>query len=108
MAKQTSRKRIPAYKRQKKRYLLKLGIFLLVIFAFTFYISLISRSLVKERSRLSGEIATMQDKLTAEEDRTQSLREYEAYTQTKAFAEEMASEKLGFVHEGEIIFRAND
>lgn len=108
MAKKRSRRRIPAYKRQKKNTLLKLVIMLLVVVAFTGYISFISRGLVAEKERLTAEISSLNDGLVYEENRTQQLKEYEAYTQTRAFAEEMASEKLGFVHEGEIIFRAND
>ena len=43
-----------------------------------------------------------------EEARAESLDEYEKYTQTKKYVEDMAKEKLGMVHEGEIIFRNGD
>ena len=43
--------------------------------------------------------------IAAEEMRAEEIAEYEKYTQTKKFVEEIAKEKLGLVYEGEIIFR---
>ena len=50
------------------------------------------------------EEALMQE-IAAEEQRTEEIAEYEKYTQTKKYVEEIAKEKLGLVYEGEIIFR---
>ena len=33
------------------------------------------------------------------------IKEYEKYTQTKQYIEEVAKDKLGLVHEGEILFK---
>lgn len=43
--------------------------------------------------------------IEAEEARSAEIEEYEKYTQTKKFVEEVAKEKLGLVYEGEIIFK---
>lgn len=43
--------------------------------------------------------------LTEEQERTKEIEEYEKYTQTKKYIEEVAKDKLGLVHEGEIIFK---
>lgn len=40
-----------------------------------------------------------------EEARAQEIKEFETYTQTKAYVEEIARDKLGLVYEGEILFR---
>jgi cell division protein DivIC len=40
-----------------------------------------------------------------EEARTEEIKEYGIYTQTKAFIEDVAKEKLGLVYEGEILFK---
>ena len=40
-----------------------------------------------------------------EEIRREEIEEYRIYTQTKAFYEEVAEDKLGLVYEGEIIFK---
>ena len=37
--------------------------------------------------------------------REEEIAEYEKYTQTKKYVEEVAKEKLGLVYEGEIIFK---
>lgn len=66
------------------------------------------RPKVLERERLQSEIATLQAQLAAEEARTIELRELEVYTQTKKYAEEVAKEVLGYVYDGEIIFRLDN
>ena len=40
-----------------------------------------------------------------EQARTEEIKEYEKYTQTKKYVEEIAKNKLGLVYEGEIIFK---
>ncbi len=46
--------------------------------------------------------------IAAEETRHEELLEFEKYTRTKKYAEEVAKEKLGLVHEDEIIFKPDD
>ena len=43
--------------------------------------------------------------IEAEQERTEDIEEYQKYTQTKKYVEEVAKEKLGLVYEGEIIFK---
>ena len=45
--------------------------------------------------------------IAAEEQRTIELEEFKKYTQTQAYIEEIAKEKLGLVREGEIVFKMN-
>ena len=40
--------------------------------------------------------------------REKEIEEYEKYTQTKKYIEEVAKDKLGLVHDNEIIFREAD
>ena len=47
----------------------------------------------------------LQEQIEAEQERTKEIEEYEKYTQTKKYIEEVAKDKLGLVHEGEIIFK---
>lgn len=58
----------------------------------------------KRASYAIREEALMQE-IEAEEARAEELEEYEKYTQTKKYVEEVAKEKLGLVYEGEIIFK---
>lgn len=53
---------------------------------------------------MAREEVLMQD-IAEEEARSEEIAEYEKYTQTKKYVEEVAKEKLGLVYDGEIIFK---
>lgn len=57
----------------------------------------------KRTMYMEREAALMQE-IEAEEARAEEIAEYEKYTQTKKYVEEIAKTKLGLVYEGEIIF----
>ena len=50
----------------------------------------------------------MNEKMAREQERTAELQEFETYTHTKKYAEEIAKEKLGYVYEGEIVFKKDE
>ncbi|MCR5650750.1 MAG: septum formation initiator family protein [Lachnospiraceae bacterium] len=62
--------------------------------------------LLKKKHANDEKIAAIQMQIDAEIQRSEDLKEYEKYTKTKKFAEETAKQKLGLVHDGELIFRA--
>ncbi|MCI9333955.1 MAG: hypothetical protein HFI98_04245 [Lachnospiraceae bacterium] len=43
--------------------------------------------------------------MEAEQKRAQEIDEFEKYTHTKKYVEEVARDKLGLVYEGEILFK---
>ena len=47
----------------------------------------------------------LEQQIAGEEKRTEEIEEYRKYTTTKKYAEEVANDKLGLVHDGEIIFK---
>lgn len=47
----------------------------------------------------------LQRKIDQEETRSAEIKEYEKYTQTQKYIEDMAKEKLGLVYEDEIVFK---
>lgn len=49
--------------------------------------------------------AALEQQIEAEQARTEEIEEYRKYTQTKAYVEEVAKDKLGLVYQGEIIFK---
>ncbi len=49
----------------------------------------------------------LESDLSAQRDRQEELKNYEAYTQTEEYMEGIAKSKLGMVHKNEIIFREN-
>ncbi len=63
-------------------------------------------NLLKKKLANEEKIESIQAKIEAEQQRSDDLVEYEKYTKTKKFAEEIAKQKLGLVHEGEIVFKA--
>lgn len=58
----------------------------------------------KRETYMAREEALMQE-IETEQARTKEIEEYEKYTQTKKYVEEIAKNKLGLVYEGEIIFK---
>ncbi len=50
----------------------------------------------------------LQTEIRKEQERAEEIEEYKKFTQTDAFIEEMAREKLGLVYDGEVIFKEKD
>ncbi len=87
------------------------GAMLLIVFvAFVMLVVM-----VVSGSRLSGRISDnearieeLQELIDEEELRTAEIEELEEYMQSDEYLEQEAKEKLGFVKEGEIIFRESN
>ncbi|MCM1327038.1 MAG: septum formation initiator family protein [Bacteroidales bacterium] len=60
------------------------------------------RQKIKEKTL---EEEALKAQITQEEARSEEIDQYGIYTQTKAFFEEVAKNKLGLVYEGEIVFK---
>ena len=54
------------------------------------------------------QIASLSAQIDAETARVEEIEEYRKYTQTKAYVEEVAKDKLGLVYEGEILFKEDN
>lgn len=61
-----------------------------------------------KRAEYDAKEAQLQEQIAEEEKRTQELVEYEKYTKTAKYVEEVAKDKLGLVYEDEIIFESED
>ena len=48
------------------------------------------------------------EQIAKEQARSEEIAEYDKYTKTKKYAEEVAKEKLGLVNENEIIFKTEN
>ena len=57
---------------------------------------------------LQQKIAGLSAQIDAETARAEEIEEYRKYTQTKAYVEEVAKDKLGLVYEGEILFKEDN
>ena len=65
-------------------------------------------SLNKKRNGYIDKQKSLQQQIEAENRRAEELVEYEKYTKTAAYVEEVAKDKLGLVYEDEIVFQAED
>lgn len=64
-----------------------------------------SKQLEQKQEAYQVRITELQEQIATEEKRTEELEDLRRYTQTTAYMEEIAKDKLGLVHPGEIIFR---
>ncbi len=64
-----------------------------------------SAELREKRDRYEARKQQLTAEIEYEEKRAEEIAEYETYTQTKAYVEEIARDKLGLVYEGEILFK---
>ena len=61
--------------------------------------------LTEKRETYMAREEVLMQAIEAEQARTEEIKEFEKYTQTKKYVEEIAKNKLGLVYEGEIIFK---
>ncbi|MBD5542037.1 MAG: septum formation initiator family protein [Lachnospiraceae bacterium] len=87
----------------------RLGMFLVsvVIIMLLVVVSVNSFLLKQKQDVYAAREAELDALIAAEEQRTIELEEFKKYTQTQAYIEEIAKEKLGLVREGEIVFKMN-
>lgn len=87
----------------------RLGMFLVsaVIVMLLVVVSVNSVLLRQKQDNYREREAELDELIAAEEQRTTELEELRKYTQTQAYIEEVAKEKLGLVKEGEIVFKMN-
>lgn len=64
-----------------------------------------SVELREKREAYAVKEEALRQEIEAEEARAEEIEEFEKYTQTKKYVEEVAKEKLGLVYQGEIIFK---
>lgn len=53
----------------------------------------------------NAKIEQLEGEYEAEQSRTTEIEEYQKYTKTKKYVEDVAKDKLGLVYEGEILFQ---
>lgn len=68
-------------------------------------VSIKSVGLLQKQKSYNDRITALQAQIESEEQRTADIAEFETYTTTRKYIEEVAKEKLGLVYPGEIIFK---
>lgn len=93
--------------RDNRRHLGVWGIMLIVLAVFG--VTAIGSVQLKQKNRsYQAREEALQEAIEEEEARAAEIEEFEAYTQTKKYVEDVAKDKLGLVYEDEIIFKASD
>ena len=77
----------------------------LIVFAMALVMSVQIVHLYQKNQQYIAQEADLKKQKKEEENRQKELEEYEAYTQTQEYIEDLAKSKLGLVYEGEIIFK---
>lgn len=88
----------------------KMGMFLVsvVVLMMLVVVSIKSIELKQKQAEYLAKQEQLQAEIDAENERAEEIEEFKKYTQTKAYVEEVAKERLGLVYEGEIIFKTQD
>ena len=95
--KQTRRRRDAAQRRGK------LGISTVIVVLIAVFL-LRGHTMDQRNAAYVEELAQLQNKIDAEEARTQDIADLEAYMQTDEYAAEVARDRLGLVKDNEIVF----
>ncbi|MDD6491777.1 MAG: septum formation initiator family protein [Firmicutes bacterium] len=74
-------------------------VMLLVVVAFN------SIELTAKKEAYQQKENALREQIAAEEERAEEIEEFEKYTHTKKYVEEVARDKLGLVYDGEILFK---
>ena len=92
-----------AYRKRRQN---RFGMFLvsLVVVMLLIVVAFNSIGLMAKKVSYQQKEAVLQEQIAVEQERAQEIEEFEKYTHTKKYIEEVAREKLGLVYEGEILF----
>ncbi|MCR4807671.1 MAG: septum formation initiator family protein [Lachnospiraceae bacterium] len=94
----------------KKRRQNRLGMALVscVVVSLCLVLMFSMMSLSKKRDGYLEKHESLEKQIEDENKRAEDLVEYEKYTKTAAYVEEVAKDKLGLVYEDEIVFQAEE
>lgn len=93
-----------AYRKKRQN---RFGMFLVSIAVIMMLVVVSFKSVeLKEKKEVyhQKEVA-LEEQIEVEGNRAEEIAEFEKYTQTKKYIEEVARDKLGLVYEGEILFK---
>lgn len=79
---------------------------MLLVGMFCSVIAYKSYTLKVKREEYNKKIDVLEKQILEQEERTKELEEYEKYTKTIKYVEEVAKDKLGLVYEDEIVFES--
>ena len=104
------RKRKSTYRRKRQRRQNGMSMFLvsLVVVMILVAVGVRSISLREKGAEYDATIASLEKQIEEENVRTREIKEFEDYTKTNAYVEQIAHSKLGLVYPNETIFIDKD
>ena len=103
MERKTPRRTVAYRKKMQNRF--SMFLVMLVVVLLLVIVGVRGMQLNDRLESLKTEAAQVDAQIEKEHQRTEEIKEYEKYTQTKMFYEEIAKKILGLVYEDEIIFK---
>ena len=100
---QNDRRRNPAFRR-KKQNRMSMILITIVVIVLTIIVGYRVYNMKIELNENKEKIESLNKELEDEQKRKEEIAEYQKYTQTDEFVEDVAREKLGLVHDDEIVF----
>lgn len=100
----------PKRRRQFRDRTNRFSMFLVVVVVLTIIgvVAVREHTLKAKMAANADRIEILQSQIDAQSSRTEEIAEYEKYTHTKGFVEDVAHDKLGLVYEGEILFKPDE
>lgn len=90
---------------KKKQNKVSVILITIVLVMLIVVVSVGKRDISRRQAEYDKKEERLLEQIEAENKRAEEIAEYEKYTKTKKYAEEVAKEKLGLVKEDEIIFK---
>lgn len=93
-----------AYRKKRQN---RFGMFLvsIVVIMLLVVVAVKSNELKEKKDYYAQKEQQLQEQIAEEEKRAEEIADYEKYTQTKKYIEDVAKDKLGLVYEGEIVLK---
>ena len=88
----------------------RFGVFLslLAVLLLMLAVSAKGITLTAMKNKMQERIDALEAQIAEQEARSEEIAEYEKYTKTRGYIEEIAKSRLGLVYPGEIIFKAEE
>ena len=103
MERRTTRRKVAYRKKMQNRF--SMFLVMLVVVLLLVVVGIRGMELNARLESLKAQAAEVDAKYAAEMERTKEIEEYDKYTKTKMYYEEIAKKILGLVYEDEIIIR---
>lgn len=101
--KKNSRNKKNGANRKQTRLGMLLAVLVVVVLVIAVAVS--AASVQQKLNTAKSRKADLEQQISDEKARTKEIQEYKDYTTTDEYVEEIARDKLGLVHEGEVIFK---